>query len=236
MTRKTMISLDVWNTLFEGAPGYNIRRDQAMAKLSGSAPLECREIYKALKTELDANSEVAPHRAKSHMDCMSELVVRLKGCDHDNYGSFPLAVAFQKAIFCEPPVMDSDAMEAIQEAHAAGVSLAIVSNTNFVSGVWLEHLLAQRLGAQTEFAVQLFSDQFGHHKPSPYIWKALLTRAKLQEGVTAADIVHIGDNPTADGSCAEHGITYRRTNSLFETGELIREITAAHIAGERAYA
>jgi putative hydrolase of the HAD superfamily len=94
--------------------------------------------------------------------------------------------AFQhrSAFFIFPDVMP--ALDALQEA---GLRLAIVSNWG-----WAAPELLQTLELARHFEVLSISARVGYQKPHPAIFEHALELL----GVEPTDVVHVGDDPTAD--------------------------------------
>jgi putative hydrolase of the HAD superfamily len=91
-----------------------------------------------------------------------------------------------------PLVMDG-AVDALTEARALGLRVALVSNTGPTPGVVLRDAL-QRLGLAGFFDAWIWSDEVGWWKPAPEIYR-LATEAL---GVAPEQTVFVGDTPETD--------------------------------------
>lgn len=100
---------------------------------------------------------------------------------------------YAAAILAAPPDLLPGAGEAVRRLRAAGLRLAIVSNTGRTPGRTLRRLLAGQ-GLLEHFAVISYSDEVGVRKPHPEIFTRTLERL----GVEAGQALHVGDNPEDD--------------------------------------
>lgn len=95
------------------------------------------------------------------------------------------------ATFTDPAnyALFDDVPGAMDALEARGMRLGIVSNFE----AWLEDLL-ERLGVRERFPVRVISGIVGVEKPDERIF----TLALEQIGMSAADVVYVGDNPEFD--------------------------------------
>jgi HAD superfamily hydrolase (TIGR01549 family) len=82
-------------------------------------------------------------------------------------------------------------VDLLDAARAAGIPLAVVSNT--LCGAAFRDFL-DRAGVGDRFAVQCYSDEVGVRKPNP----ALVLAATDALGVAPADVWFVGDTPLRD--------------------------------------
>jgi putative hydrolase of the HAD superfamily len=82
----------------------------------------------------------------------------------------------------------------------SGSTFSLLSNTGFVKGQTLRKILTE-LNIDKYFDFQLFSDEAGMSKPNPLFFDLMLKnidRVNQPKKIALTDIIHIGDNPTAD--------------------------------------
>ena len=82
-----------------------------------------------------------------------------------------------------------DVEPTLEELHASGMKLGVISNFE----EWLERLLGA-LNVTRFFDVRVISGAVGYEKPDPQIFRIALERAKVQPNESA----YIGDNPYFD--------------------------------------
>jgi putative hydrolase of the HAD superfamily len=104
-----------------------------------------------------------------------------------------LVEAYARPALLAPPGMAPGAPEALAALAAAGLRLAVVSNTMRTPGSALRRILAGH-GLLQAFQTLTFSDEAGVRKPAPEIFR--LTLEAL--GVPPGEAVHVGDDPVLD--------------------------------------
>ena len=92
-----------------------------------------------------------------------------------------------------PPAVDEGAAPALAALAARGLTLAVVSNTMRTPGLVLRRIF-DKAGVLAPLKTLTFSDECGIRKPDPEIF--LLTLREM--GVSAAEAVHVGDDPVLD--------------------------------------
>jgi putative hydrolase of the HAD superfamily len=101
--------------------------------------------------------------------------------------------AERQTMLAYPPLLIDGAIEALDQARAFGLRLALVSNTGPTPGVVLREVL-QQLGLMDFFDSHHWSDEVGWWKPAPEIYE-LATEAL---GIAPANAVFLGDTPDTD--------------------------------------
>jgi putative hydrolase of the HAD superfamily len=104
-----------------------------------------------------------------------------------------VAEAYANPVLTHAPVVAAGAVDAIRSLAAAGLTLAIISNTGRTPGTTLRRLLAGA-GVLDAFRVFSFSDEVGARKPAAEIFHRTLAAAGCAPGVA----VHVGDDPVND--------------------------------------
>jgi putative hydrolase of the HAD superfamily len=92
-----------------------------------------------------------------------------------------------------PPVLMQDDLPDVLAKLACRYELALMSNTGFVNGAEMRRAL-EAIGILKYFTYQIFSDEVGVNKPNPKIFQYLLSIS----GAEASQVVHVGDNRSAD--------------------------------------
>jgi putative hydrolase of the HAD superfamily len=104
-----------------------------------------------------------------------------------------LADAYACAILGAPPALAEGAPAVLESVARQGYTLCLVSNTMRTPGRALREVLRQ-YGVLDHFAHLTFSDECGVRKPEPEIFRRTLAAV----GVTAAEAIHVGDDPLLD--------------------------------------
>ena len=104
-----------------------------------------------------------------------------------------LVQAYARPALVVPPAFDDTARAGLERLRAAGVTLALISNTMRTPGTTLRTLLA-RAGLLDCFAHTTFSDEVGIRKPAPQIFLDTLRHI----GGDPASAVHVGDDARLD--------------------------------------
>lgn len=88
-----------------------------------------------------------------------------------------------------------------------GKTMNISSNTAFIRGSSLRKIL-EFYDIEKYFSFQIYSDELGYSKPNPIFFEKVFNEAKqLHPNIVKEKVVHIGDNPIADGKGAsEYGL------------------------------
>lgn len=110
------------------------------------------------------------------------------------------------AIFL-PTVFDGNTLGVLENLARNGKVLNILSNTGFVHGDTLNKVLP--IIGLDMFDFKLYSDQLDMAKPNPDFFRAMVSFNSSK----AEEILHVGDNPIADGGSRKAGIDFLQINS-----------------------
>jgi putative hydrolase of the HAD superfamily len=103
-----------------------------------------------------------------------------------------------------PPVLyEEKTLPVLEALHARpGCTCSLLSNTAFIKGKTLRKTLPG-LGLGDLFDFALYSDEAGMSKPNKALFRLMLDTAAVKRGgIDPGDVIHIGDNPVADGEGA----------------------------------
>jgi putative hydrolase of the HAD superfamily len=199
------ISFDLWLTLIRSHPGFKPMRDELLRNhFSIAAPVE--KVSQAVR-HYDRLFDHISHRTGRTIDTFSLLLVILDslGTDIANVTVAQLEAFYEEMealFFAYPPLLiDARTTEVLQTLQQQGTPLSILSNTAFIRGKTLRQLLG-RLGIGECFSFQLYSDELGWSKPAPEAFQKLWEEACSRRSLRKENILHIGDNPLADGEGA----------------------------------
>lgn len=99
-----------------------------------------------------------------------------------------------------PVIYSSETYEVLKYLKQQGNTTSILSNTGFIPGAMLRKVLTD-MGIDSYLDFQIYSDEVGISKPNREIFEIMVSKAadnKRNEGLNLTDILHVGDNPTAD--------------------------------------
>lgn len=106
-----------------------------------------------------------------------------------------------------PTVFDGNTLGVLENLARNGKVLNILSNTGFVHGDTLNKVLPT-IGLDM-FDFKLYSDQLDMAKPNLDFFMAMVSFNSSK----AEEILHVGDNPIADGGSRKAGIDFLQINS-----------------------
>lgn len=196
------ISLDVWNTLIVSNPKFGPARMRFLAAELSMPLEEVEKVYRRCKDGADHAAETQGAGASS-AEVFDHFVQEL---GRPEYNWWSLRQGMERLFAKYPPLIPDESIQALRAVQAAGLSLSIGSNTNFIRGEVLHDVALSQWGVTWEF--QVFSDQISRSKPHPFFWKVVKERALTHVGAKAGEILHIGDHKICDGGCQNHGIQF----------------------------
>lgn len=196
--RIKVVSFDLWLTLIRSNSTPNkATRAAAMYKLLGIEPLGVtHDEFKTTVREVEKFADMASEMGVQHYGPYErvKLVAERYGVpmlSDEDFTAF-YAAQFERFMAYPPDLMQDDIID-ILTTLAGRYQLALISNTGFVNGAEMRPAL-KAIGLLDLFDHHIFSDEVGVNKPHPRIFEHLLELS----GVQASNIVHIGDNRTAD--------------------------------------
>ncbi len=186
-----VVSFDVWGTLLRGNPAFKSRREALVAEAFGADPGAAARAMNAACDDLDSATLRTGHQfgyaERLHRTAMVLGVPRLTDA-----ALAAVQARMTEALRCDPPgLTEADVPGTLARLRAAGLGLAVTSNTGFLTGTQMRPTLAA-LGLLVDHHV--FSDEVGHAKPA----RAVFARLASLAGCRPAEILHVGDNHTAD--------------------------------------
>ena len=197
------VTIDLWGTLFIDGPGSDDRYRRP--RLAGMRSALARAGIGVTLDQLDrgyaatgawlarlwqVNRDVP---VREHVEVLLEAVDPVLPQRLPSETMAALIEAYATPALAAPPVVDPGAAAALAALATQGMRLALVSNTMRTPGAVLIRIL-ERAGLRSLFDVVTFSDECGVRKPAAAIFLRTLERL----GVSAADAIHVGDDPILD--------------------------------------
>ena len=200
------ISFDLWLTLIKSNPDYKLKRSQLLAEFF-NIPFDAHHINSTVKkhdVQFNRMAEVTGrHIYQGHMwlIILSELDCNVEEMPPQRLQEF---YWLQEKLFLEnsPVLIDEESDKTLSTLTAHGITLNLLSNTGFIEGRLLRTVLA-RWGLDKYFSFQLYSDEIGFSKPAAGAFKCLFDHIQKINAVNKPEVLHIGDNKTADVAGAE---------------------------------
>ncbi|WPU98456.1 HAD family hydrolase [Mucilaginibacter sp. cycad4] len=199
-------SFDLWLTLIKSNPYFKIERTKIFHRDFNPTAKSIDEVARAFR-QVDLMCNAVNERTGKNIDA-DEMYLMVIGMINDN--QYPLAdididrlyADMEKLLFYYLPVVYSPVtIEVLQHLKQKGdCSLSILSNTGFIKGQTLRKVVV-KLGLDTFFNFQIYSDEEGMSKPNGDLFKLMVQKVKEcnePKQIAPSGIIHIGDNPAAD--------------------------------------
>lgn len=199
-------SFDLWLTLIKSNPYFKIERTKIFHRDFNPAGKSIDEVARAFR-QVDLMCNAVNERTGKNIDA-DEMYLMVINTINDN--QYPLVdvdidrlyADMEKLLFYYLPVLYSPVtIEVLQHLKQKGdCSLSILSNTGFIKGQTLRKVMV-KLGLDTFFNFQIYSDEEGMSKPNGDLFKLMVQKVKecnKPKQIDRSGIIHIGDNPAAD--------------------------------------
>lgn len=195
------VTFDWWHTLAEVTPGYDARlRD---ARLRGIRAVLSDTGFeadgRALREAYDRQTEWLQRSWRDLRDRTPDEQIAgfLTFAGLGDLAGTPVAdrlkTPFGEAILAEMPVLEPHAADALRDLRRDGYRIGLISNTGRTWGRYLREV-KERLGIRDAFDVLVYSDEARARKPD----RAIFEIALRELGTRPGEVVHIGDDATAD--------------------------------------
>lgn len=199
-------SFDLWLTLIKSNPYFKIERTKIFHRDFNPGGKSIDDVARAFR-QVDLMCNAVNERTGKNIDA-DEMYLMVISAINDN--QYPLAdvnidklyADMETLLFYYLPVLYSPVtIEVLQHLKQKGdCSLSILSNTGFIKGRTLRKVMV-KLGLDTFFNFQIYSDEEGMSKPNGDLFKLMVQKVKECNKLKLIDlsgIIHIGDNPAAD--------------------------------------
>jgi putative hydrolase of the HAD superfamily len=223
-------SFDLWYTLIKSNPNFKKERALYFYKHFNSKNKSLIEVENSFrKIDLMCNSINEKTGGNIEAEEMYLMVLYELNEDNQSFELLDLKELYkylEKLFFnYSPQIFDNQTLNSLEEIkQKPGTTLSILSNTAFIKGQTLRHLL-NNLNVSHYFDFQIYSDENKISKPNQEIFRLLVNNArKLHTRYMLGynEIIHVGDNIKADINGANFfGIQSFLINS---NGKSIQEI------------
>lgn len=211
-------SFDLWGTLIRP----NEKFEEAIAlyiyNVYASSYFTINQIINIIR-DIEFKSTRCSELIEKHIDSsimINSIFERIKWIptlkDIENVQSY-----FNK-LFLEnlPYLYDEHTRHVLKTLKEKGCSMNILSNTGFVSGKILDISLS-KLEILDYFDFTMYSDEYGFAKPNEEFFELMfwtyLEHIGILKTVNRNDVIHIGDNPIADGGSTQINVDFFQINT-----------------------
>lgn len=181
------VTFDVGGTLAGGKLNRDLYGQHMLELLeSYGQRVSRRELRKAVGLALDTLNRLRARDLEMDFNEFRRLTLLRLGITPTPELMSAMASLYYKCFEQEPVPKCKEVLDELSRNY----SLAVISNTmSLASKVFLE-----RFGLAGYFRTQVYSGEIGYRKPHPKIFEIALQRL----GVTAAEAVHVGNDPRED--------------------------------------
>lgn len=201
-------SFDLWLTLIKSNPLFKKRRSLYFYEKFNFQQKSLPEV-EAVFRQVDVMCNTINERTGKNIDAdemylmvishMNNNLINLHDIDIDALYRKMEGLLFNYL----PQIYCSNTADVLGKLKEHGATTNILSNTGFIKGSTLRHVL-NLLGIGQYIDFQLYSDELGFSKPNPAFFQLMIDQALiLNPAIELTDIVHTGDNPVADIAGAE---------------------------------
>jgi putative hydrolase of the HAD superfamily len=226
-------SFDLWMTLIRSNPRYKIERAKVIQERYNPLGKSLEDII-AVFRQVDLLANTINERTGRQLQA-EELylwVIGQAGTPEALTDIDPVALYGEmEAVFLAhpPPVYGPETLPVLRTLRERGHTISLLSNTAFIKGRTLRKVFPA-LGFDFDF--ELFSDEEGVSKPNAVFFERMLELARALRGQAVEGplpreaILHVGDNPVADGEGASGvGLPYLLVNSNHQGLEHVLRLT-----------
>ncbi len=194
-------SFDLWLTLIRSNPLYKNKRDILFKDF-----FEINDNINFISQSIryyDILCNRISEKTGKHIDfyhiyylILNSLKVKIDSLDKTKLDEF---YYLSEDLFLQykPELIFPDLNLTLRQIHESGKTINILSNTAFIKGNTLRKIITQ-YELNKYFSFQLYSDETGFTKPNPLFFDILMKNINENQTLEKKEIVHIGDNKSAD--------------------------------------
>lgn len=198
-------SFDLWLTLIKSNPLFKQKRTQLLIdyfaiKLEFEKVIEIIRYYDVLSNKICERT--GKHIGKEEIYF---LILNKIGVDIEQINKKALTEFYNETeklfMAYKPQLIYPNIHRLFKEIAIKEKTISILSNTAFIEGTMLRWLL-EHYELSDYFSFQLYSDEIGFSKPNQQVFDMVFKKVNDMKPISRGEIVHIGDNKTADFSGA----------------------------------
>ncbi len=204
------INYDIWETLLKGNANFTRPRLRLIFDELGYHAVEIEDAYQAYKiANKHFNDQMDETGLDFGMDYRLEMMFGQLCIDAPRPDAATIRhlqkVTGELRLQADymPSLIEPDLLDTLHAQKDAGLKLGILSNTGMEDGPSVRPIL-EKLGIWQLMDAAVFSSETGTAKPNPEIFWDLAEAL----GLEPYEILHVGDNPTADGGAVKAGLHF----------------------------
>lgn len=220
MRRYKHYSFDLWLTLIRSNPMFKEQRDAMFFDLYNPTGIPLDKV-RAIIAAHDVKSNKLAESTGIHVPAehiVGNILTELSYVPI-NIDVISMIVDSVQALFLKhPPMLYSvDTRAVLEQLYDEGSTFSILSNTGFIKGTTIRQFLAE-INLDDIFADEFFSDELMLSKPNRRAFTHVYnTNPARRTHLLNGELVHVGDNPIADGASVLAGIPFFQINSNDKT-------------------
>ncbi|SOD12660.1 HAD family hydrolase [Pedobacter xixiisoli] len=195
------ISFDLWLTLIRSNPEYKPKRNQLFRDFFAiDKPIE--EVAAVIR-KFDILTNGINEKVNRNFDTyeiycliLDALEVKLESYQRQQLEDFYKHTE-ELMMQYKPLLLDDNLPKFLKQLHDDGKTMNILSNTAFIKGSSLRHIIAH-YQLDSYFAFQAFSDETGFSKPGLAMYEYAYQNIKLLAPIEKHEVLHVGDNVVSD--------------------------------------
>lgn len=196
------LSFDFWNTLAVPNLEFSAARTRVIADYYGIPVEEAKRVYTSVKKFADTAAELTGFGTtrENVMKLLNAQMPKEKRLNDEDLEI--MAGVFDDLFVAFPPTVPERLVHLIKELRSRGITINILSNTNFIRGETLQREVIEASFGKHVFNFQMYSDEFEMAKPNEEFFLTMIrfaTRvARDGQGCMRYEICHVGDNDITD--------------------------------------
>ncbi|MFN0291615.1 HAD family hydrolase [Pedobacter helvus] len=195
------ISFDLWLTLIRTNPAFKPKRNRLFKDFFEiEKPME--EVA-AIIRKFDILTNGINEKVTKNFDTYEIycLILDALGVEFDSYSHQQLEEFYKltEALMLEykPLLLDDNLPSFLKQLHNAGKTMNILSNTAFIKGHSLRHVI-RHYELDSYFNFQAYSDETGFSKPGLAMYEYAYQNIQKIVPVAKHEVIHVGDNIVSD--------------------------------------
>lgn len=195
------VSFDLWLTLIKSNPEFKSKRNQLFKdffKVEASIEkiTEVVRYYDVLCNNTNEKTGLNIDTFEIYYLILNALNVRVNEINTEHLNQFYKET---EVLFMDykPQLINPQTDSLFKEIISQNKTINILSNTGFIKGYTLRKLITH-YGLNEYFKFQIYSDEVGYSKPNPKIFQLVHDEINCFKNVQKNEVIHIGDNQTAD--------------------------------------